>query len=66
MALALRLMALDAVVIEPELRGWLMSERSPEGLPKFTMISSRSQRNRQSSKDLQARQFSTGGHFAQA
>ena len=32
MAAALRLMALDAMVIEPELRGWLMSERSPDGI----------------------------------
>jgi len=32
MAVALRLMALDAMVVEPELRGWLMSERSPDGV----------------------------------
>lgn len=32
MAAALRLMALDAMVIDPELRGWLMSERSPDAI----------------------------------
>jgi hypothetical protein len=32
MAVALRLMALDAMVVDPELRGWLMSERSPNGI----------------------------------
>jgi len=32
MAAALRLMALDAMVVDPELRGWLMSERSPDGI----------------------------------
>jgi hypothetical protein len=32
MAAALRLMALDAMVVDPELRGWLMSERSPHGI----------------------------------
>ena len=32
MAAALRLMALDALVVDPELRGWLMSERSPGGI----------------------------------
>ena len=32
MAAALRLMALDAMVLDPELRGWLMSERSPDGI----------------------------------
>ena len=32
MAVALRLMALDAMVVDPELRGWLMSERSPDGI----------------------------------
>ncbi len=32
MAAALRLMALDALVVEPELRGWLLSERSPDGI----------------------------------
>lgn len=32
MAVALRLMALDAMVVEPELRGWLMSERLPDGI----------------------------------
>jgi hypothetical protein len=31
MAAALRLMALDAMVVDPELRGWLISERSPDG-----------------------------------
>src|SRR5215472_1441868 len=32
MAAALRLMALDAMVIDPELRAWLMSERLPDGI----------------------------------
>lgn len=32
MAAALRLMALDAMVVEPELRGWLVSEQSPDGI----------------------------------
>lgn len=32
MAVALRLMALDAMIVDPELRGWLMSERSPDGV----------------------------------
>jgi hypothetical protein len=32
MAAALRLMALDTMVVDPELRGWLMSERSPDGI----------------------------------
>jgi hypothetical protein len=32
MAVALRLMALDAMVVDPELRGWLMSERLPDGI----------------------------------
>jgi hypothetical protein len=32
MAVALRLMALDAMVVDLELRGWLMSERSPDGI----------------------------------
>ena len=32
MAAALRLMALDAMVTDPELRGWLLSERSPDGI----------------------------------
>jgi len=31
MAVALRLMALDAAVVDPDLRGWLISERSPDG-----------------------------------
>ena len=31
MAVALRLMALDAMVVDPELRGWL-TERSPDGI----------------------------------
>jgi hypothetical protein len=32
MAAALRLMALDAMVVDPELRGWQISERSPDGI----------------------------------
>lgn len=32
MAVALRLMALDVMVVDPELRGWLMSERLPDGI----------------------------------
>lgn len=32
MAAALRLMALDAMVVDPEVRGWLLSERSPDGI----------------------------------
>lgn len=32
MAAALRLMALDALVVDPEFRGWLMTERSPDGI----------------------------------
>lgn len=32
MAAALRLMALDAMVVDPEFRGWLLSERSPDGI----------------------------------
>ena len=32
MAVALRLMALDAMVVDPEVRGWLMSDRSPDGV----------------------------------
>jgi hypothetical protein len=32
MASALRLMALDAMVIAPELRGWLISDRLPDGI----------------------------------
>ena len=36
MAVALRLMALDAIVVDPELRGWLMLERSQLGSPTFT------------------------------
>lgn len=32
MAVALRLMALDAMVIDPEIRGWLMSDRSSDGI----------------------------------
>ena len=32
MAAALRLMALDAMVVGPEVRGWLISERSPDGI----------------------------------
>lgn len=32
MAVALRLMALDATVVDPELRGWLISERSRDGI----------------------------------
>lgn len=32
MAVALRLMALDAIVIDPEIRGWLMSGKSPDGI----------------------------------
>lgn len=32
MAAALRLMALDALVVDPEFRGWLVSERSQDGI----------------------------------
>jgi hypothetical protein len=32
MAIALRLMALDAIVVDPEVRGWLMSGKSPDGI----------------------------------
>jgi len=32
MAAALRLMAVDALLVDPEFRGWLISERSPEGI----------------------------------
>lgn len=32
MAAALRLMALDALVLDPEFRGWLITEHSPEGI----------------------------------
>ena len=32
MALALRLMALDALVLDPEFRGWLITEHSPGGI----------------------------------
>jgi hypothetical protein len=32
MAVALRLMALDVMVVDPELRGWRMSERLPNGI----------------------------------
>ena len=32
MAAALRLMALDALVVDPEFRGWLLTEHSPGGI----------------------------------
>ena len=32
MAVALRLMALDALVVDPEFRGWLITEHSPHGI----------------------------------
>jgi hypothetical protein len=32
MAAALRLMALDALVLDPEFRGWLITEHSPGGI----------------------------------
>lgn len=32
MAAALRLMALDALVVDPEFRGWLITEHSPDGI----------------------------------
>jgi hypothetical protein len=32
MAVALRLMALDALVLDPEFRGWLITEHSPGGV----------------------------------
>jgi hypothetical protein len=32
MAIALRLLALDAMVVDPDFRGWLMSERSTDGI----------------------------------
>lgn len=32
MAVALRLMALDAMVVDPEVRGWLMSDRLSDGI----------------------------------
>jgi hypothetical protein len=32
MAAALRLMALDGLVLDPEFRGWLITEHSPEGI----------------------------------
>jgi hypothetical protein len=32
MAVALRLMALDALVLDPEFRGWLITEHSPDGI----------------------------------
>src|SRR4029078_1990507 len=32
MAIALRLMALDALVLDPEFRGWLITEHSPGGI----------------------------------
>src|SRR5262245_44183808 len=32
MAVALRLMALDALVLDPEFRGWLITEHSPGGI----------------------------------
>lgn len=32
MAAALRLMALDAIVVDPEFRGWRMSEKTPAGV----------------------------------
>lgn len=32
MAVALRLMALDAMIVDPEIRGWLMSDRSSNGI----------------------------------
>jgi hypothetical protein len=32
MAVALRLMALDALVLDPEFRGWLIIEHAPEGI----------------------------------
>jgi len=32
MAVALRLMALDAMVVDPAVRGWLIPEKSPDGI----------------------------------
>ena len=32
MAIALRLMALDALVLDPEFRAWLITEHSPDGV----------------------------------
>jgi len=32
MAVALRLMALDALVVDPEFRAWLITEHSPDGI----------------------------------
>ena len=66
MTAALRLMALDALVFDPEFRGGLITEHSPDGILTFTAIYCGLRRSRQSSEDRTANPCSTGVHSVQA
>jgi hypothetical protein len=66
MAAALRLMAVDTLVVDPAFRGWLITERSRRASPTFTGIFCGSRPSRRCSKDPPASPSSTGLNFARA